>query len=81
MTPERNRKAAATRIGVSLDEYDRRRAAGEFWCTGHQHWELADAVSSRRGYCVEAHRTRQRAKRDREWIEFRNWLLARVLVK
>jgi hypothetical protein len=82
VAPERIRRGAATKLGVSLDEYDRRKAAGEFWCSGHQRWEPAAAVSSsRRGYCAETQRLRRRASQERQWQEFRNWVLARVLVK
>jgi hypothetical protein len=36
--PLKVRKTAAARIGVTLDEYDQRRAAGEKWCTGCKQW-------------------------------------------
>lgn len=39
LPPQRVRAAAATRIGVSLADYDRRRAAGEKWCTGCKRWQ------------------------------------------
>jgi hypothetical protein len=36
--PLRVRKTAAARLGVTLAEYDQRRAAGEKWCTGCKQW-------------------------------------------
>lgn len=32
-------KIAAERTGVSIDEYKKRLANGEKWCTGHKRWE------------------------------------------
>ncbi len=37
--PLRVRMAAAARIGVTLDVYDRRRAAGGKWCCGCKSWQ------------------------------------------
>jgi hypothetical protein len=37
--PLRTRATAAARIGVSLTEYDSRRATGQKWCTGCKAWQ------------------------------------------
>lgn len=37
------RKAAATRVGLTLQEYEARVAAGEKWCTACKEWHQRDA--------------------------------------
>lgn len=67
-------KIAAKRIGVSVDEYERRIAAGEKWCSGCRAWHPVQMFGPNRdGY----------QKYCRTWRaeSFRRWLLARVLVK
>jgi hypothetical protein len=50
-TPLRTRATAAARLGISLDEYDERRAAGEKWCGGCRAWQRRDefGVDNSRG--------------------------------
>lgn len=78
---ERSRKSAATRIGVSLEEYDRRHAAGEWWCSGCKAWHPAALRSSTRGLCQAGRRrydrSVQRYRQSREYLD----RLARLLVK
>jgi len=75
-------RRAADRIGVTFEEYQSRRASGERWCSGHRGWHpAADFPHHSTPYCRQAARDKDRATREREWREFRNWLLARVLVK
>lgn len=81
MVSERSRKSAATRIGVSLEEYDRRRAAGEWWCSGCRVWHAAELRSSTRGLCQAGRRRYDRSvQRYRRTQEYRD-RLARLLVK
>lgn len=79
--PDRIRKGTATRLGVTLAEYDAHLVAGERWCCGHKRWELASGFPATGGYCRVAHAARTRRRDDRRGEEFRRWLLARVLVK
>ncbi|MEV4975594.1 hypothetical protein [Streptomyces scopuliridis] len=44
----RIRATAATRIGVTLAEYDSNRAAGLKWCTGCKKWHSRDAFATDR---------------------------------
>lgn len=81
MVPERIRKGAATKIGVSLDEYDRRVAAGEWWCSGCRVWHPAEVASTTRGCCQAGRRRYDRAvQRYRKSQEYRD-RLARLLVQ
>ena len=79
--PERLRKATATKLGLTLAEYDAHLAAGELWCTGCKGWHDSSAFYPNAHWCKASTAADKRARRDREWVEFRNWLLARVLVK
>lgn len=70
-------KIAAKRIGVSVDEYESRTAAGEKWCTGCKAWhpvQMFGPNSTNRDGLQKTCRT-WRAQ------SFHRWLLARVLVK
>ncbi len=79
--PERLRRAAATRHGLTLAEYDAKLAGGQLWCTGCKAWHDSSAFYRDAHWCKESTVAARREKRNREWVEFRNWLLARVLVK
>ncbi len=80
-TKERARRRAAQRIGITYEEYQRRRSAGERWCSAHRAWEPADQFASQAAYCRTGRTLKERAYRSRMLEEERNWLLARVLVK
>jgi hypothetical protein len=65
---EVRRQTAATRIGVTLSEYDARQAAGEKWCKPCRAWHPREAFSISLGrwdglkpYCAEVERVRARA--------------------
>lgn len=79
--PERLRKATATKHGLTLAEYDTLIAAGQRWCTGCKAWHDESAFYRNAHWCKASTVAARREKRNREWHEFRNWLLARVLVK
>lgn len=79
--PERLRKATATKHGLTLADYDALLAAGQLWCTGCKAWHDRLAFRPAGHYCRESERNARRKQHNREWTEFRNWLLARVLVK
>lgn len=80
--PERLRKATATKHGLTLAEYDAMLAAGQMWCTGCKEWHDSSAFyRNGASWCRESRTVARRERRNREWFEFRNWLLARVLVK
>lgn len=79
--PERLRQATATKLGLTLAEYDSRLSAGELWCTGCKAWHDSSAFHRNAHWCKKSTTAARREKRNREWLEFRNWLLARVLVK
>ena len=64
-------KVAAARIGLPLEQYEARRAAGEKWCTGCKAWHPAThfPVDRSRGdgvraKCLTAERGRPRGPRD-----------------
>lgn len=79
---ERYRKGAATRLGMTLEEYDNRLSSGERWCSGCRQWQPeCDFYRGDAAECKTVRRERKRAAREHEWQAFRNWLLARVLVK
>ena len=80
-TPERIRRSVASRLGMTLVEYDVHRAAGERWCSGCRGWHPVAEFGPTAGYCRPAQRRRQRDGLHARSEEFRNWLLARVLVK
>ena len=41
-----NQKAAATRLGITHDEYARHLEAGEKWCAGCKAWHSRDAFGT-----------------------------------
>jgi hypothetical protein len=69
-----NPKIGAKRLGMSVDEYERRTAAGEKWCTGCKDWHPVQMF----GPNGDGYQTSCRTWRSES---FRRWLLARVLVK
>jgi hypothetical protein len=84
VVPERIRKGVATKLGITLAEYDERQARGEWWCSGCRTWHDAEVVkASTPGYCNYSHaryrrdRSVQRYRQTQEWKD----RLARVLVK
>lgn len=80
--PEWPRKGAATRIGVDPDEYLARRDAGEMWCSGCQGWHDESLFHrTKRGYCRESYLRMLRERAAQRERDFRNHLLARLLVK
>lgn len=69
------RKATARRVGVSPEEYTRRRAAGERWCYLHRRFEPRERFVPGRRHCIESTRLQQRrteATMDREVIAMRD---------
>jgi hypothetical protein len=55
-------KIAAGRIGCTVEEYRRREASGQAWCTGHKDWHdrarfarSSDRANGLQAYCPEAH--------------------------
>lgn len=79
--PERLRKTTATKHGLTLAEYDAKLEAGEQWCTGCKEWHHESAFFRSARWCKDVDNEARLKRRNREWEEFRNWLLARVLVK
>lgn len=66
-----NMKIAAARIGVDLEEYEHRRAAGEKWCTACKAWHKKSAFprdrtrsDGRRARCLTSDRGTPRWPRD-----------------
>lgn len=64
-------KAAAARIGVSIDEYATNLAAGMKWCTGCKAWHAINHFPAdrsrgdgRRSKCLRAERGKPRTDRD-----------------
>lgn len=47
-TPVRARATAASRLGLTLDEYDRRLASGQKWCGGCREWHARSAFATDR---------------------------------
>ncbi|HUR74416.1 MAG TPA: hypothetical protein VMZ00_09070 [Sporichthya sp.] len=67
-TTRRIRVTAATRLGITLAEYDRRVAAGEKWCGGCRNWHPRASFSTDRSrgdglakWCTTYTSTRSRA--------------------
>lgn len=69
-------KTAARRIGVPLNVYIARRAAGEQWCSAHRRWEPASHFKPNRRQCADSYRVR--ARRD-EPLSDREVILMREL--
>jgi hypothetical protein len=68
-TAEQRRKGAATRIGVTLAEYEARRAAGEKWCWRCRSWQWreefppnASTADGRQAMCGDCKRTYNHAR-------------------
>lgn len=65
--PQRIRATAAARIGISLQEYDSLRAAGQKWCTGCKAWHSRDAFATDKsrtdGLTARCRETRNRQAR------------------
>lgn len=79
--PEPLRRAAARLRGLSLGEYDDRVVAGLKWCCGCRRWQPLAEFYRSGGMCKKADNRARRCREEAQWEEFRNWLLARVLVK
>lgn len=77
----RIRKGTATRLGMTLADYDAQLAAGNRWCCGCPGWHPDAEFPPTGSYCRAAWRARNGGRKDRRAEEYRNWLLARVLVK
>ena len=65
--PRRIRATAAARLGVTLDEYDQRRANGQKWCGGCRAWQKLDQFATDRSrgdglspWCRESKNARSR---------------------
>lgn len=69
----RSRRATATRLRMTLAEYDRRLAAGEKWCTTAKEWHAGSKFSA-------AGRCRIHGRRTAAEKEY-NDRLARLLAK
>lgn len=54
---------AASRIGVDLEEYLRRREHGERWCGVARHWVPAETIVGTSGRCRRCHGLRNAASR------------------
>lgn len=79
--PERIRKGAATKLGITLAEYDARIAAGDWRCSGCKAWHGPELLGSTRGYCQESRRNYDRSvQRYRQGQEYRDRLV-RLLVQ
>ncbi len=80
-------KCAAARIGVSIDYYDRKTAAGEKWCTRCKAWHLLAAfgrdlsrfdgltavcVSARKQFSRERYTPKPRPKPGRKYVAARD---------
>ena len=69
-TPLKARAVAASRIGITRAEYDRRIDAGEKWCTGCRAWHHRSAFGADKSRadglqtaCRDARRNRPRTAR------------------
>lgn len=81
---ERIRKGAATKLGISLAEYDGRRARGEWRCSGCRAWHPADVpAGSTPGFCRASHSQWRRDRGEMRQRQTQEWKdrLARLLVK
>lgn len=62
-------KAAATRIGVTVEAYRRERETGRRWCWVKKHWarevDMVKVAQGSGGRCKECNRERAREKRGR----------------
>lgn len=54
-------RAAAGRLGVTFDEYRRRQAAGERWCTGCKDWHAVTEFPPNTGSCRSFRNERKRS--------------------